>query len=289
MRFSRQSAPADHNSSGPVSKTVPPADEQKSPNQKKKKRTTFSFRRFLVQNRAVAAIILLFTLFSLSGFLYLNQPVQIDDDAADWVDFRAFLARKFEMPHTELDSIFFQLFSENPDEKSKVNLDRAARIEFFLRQSFGQPQLSLFPNPFFEAPGGPGKTSSGDNGLYRDVSPTSPVYKAIEPLNSLGIRCGDQNNCIRPWEKMTWSEWQKTVSDLFKTLTLDPVFIVELCSGRAGVMTNQDIRNFLEHLREKLLIKSTVPLIYGREKFFPSRIEALGALGGVIKELNSAS
>lgn len=289
MRFSGPTMAPGYSSAAAISESSPSPNTHEHQNPACRIRKPFSLRRLLIRNRAITATILLFTLFALSGFLYSSQPAQNNENVAVWFDFRAFLARKFDMPHHELDSIFFQLFSENPDEKSTIDVDRATTIEGFLRQSFGQPQLSLFPNPFFEAPAGSDSTRLNEDGHYKDVSPTSPVYMAIEPLSRLGIRCGNQQNCIRPWEKMTWPEWQKTVSDLFKTLTLDSAFIVELCSGRAGVMTNQDIRNFLEHLREKLMIKSTEPLIFGREKFFPSRIEALGALSAVIKELNSAS
>lgn len=85
---------------------------------------------------------------------------------------------------------------------------------------------------------------------------------------------------------MTWSEWQKLATDLFARLSLETCLIERLCSGRTGDMSNQDIRNFLEHLRERLMIKSTSSLIYAREKSFTSRLEALGALAAMVKELN---
>ncbi|HNX76994.1 MAG TPA: S-layer homology domain-containing protein [Candidatus Rifleibacterium sp.] len=253
-----------------------------------KLKKSFSLKRMVLKYRLMTMVILMLLLFSLSGFLFFNQVKEATDETANWVDFRAFLARKLEMPHHELDSIFYQLFSESPGDKAIIDVEKVGRFESFLRHSFSQPNLSLFPNPFFEQPSSQPDRSSSDSQFYQDVSPIHPVYLAIKPLSDLGIRCGDPNNCIRPTETITWNDWKQLVSKLFATLSIETTLANNLCSGRSGPMSNQDIRNFLEHLREKFLIKSTLPLIYGREKFFPSRIEAISALASVIKELNNA-
>ena len=268
----------------PGTNTGPELPAQTLPKLKK----SFSLKRMVLKYRLMTMAILMLLLFSLSGFLFFNQVNHAAEETANWIDFRAFLARKLEMPHPELDSIFYQLFSESPADNAIIDLEKVGRFESFLRHSFSQPNLSLFPNPFFEQPRLNSDKTDSDSQFYQDVSPGHPVYLAIKPLSDLGIRCGDRQNRIRPGEAMAWNDWQQLVTSLFTALSIDTTLANKLCSGKSGPMSNQDIRNFLEHLREKFLIKSTLPLIYGREKFFPTRMEAMSALAAVIKELNNA-
>lgn len=242
-----------------------------------------TMRKFLCTYRKLTMLFLLTLLVGLSGALYISNPLPPDENTARWSDFRAFLARKLEIPHYELDNVFFQLFAQTSDDKATITSGQAARLESFFQESFSQPGLTIFPNPFFEKhlPGSLNATSSE---FFADVPTNHPVYTAIAPLKSLGLRCADTSNKIRPGEKMTWSDWKRITSDLMQTLSLETSYIERLCAGRSGAMTNLDIRNFAEHMREKLFIKNTKPLIYSRETFFPSRLEAFGVLSSLIKE-----
>ncbi len=245
-----------------------------------------TLRKLLCAYRKLTVLFLLALLFGLSGALYISNPLPADESTARWSDFRAFLARKLEIPHYELDNVFFQLFAQISDDKATISSEQAVRLETFFQESFSQPGLEIFPNPFFEKPlaKAPGVSASD---YFSDVPLNHPVYVAIAPLKALGVRCADTGNKIRPDEKITWNDWKLVTSSLMKTLSLETSYIERLCAGRNGAMTNLDIRNFVEHMREKLFIKSTEPLIYARETFFPSRIEAFGVLGSLIKELQA--
>lgn len=245
-----------------------------------------TLRKFLCAYRKLTVFFLLVLLFGLSGALYISNPLPPDENSARWSDFRAFLARKLEIPHYELDNVFFQLFAQTSDDKATITSEQAIRLETFFQESFSQPGLTIFPNPFFEKPlARTLKVPTSD--FFSDVPLNHPVYAAISPLKAIGLRCADAGNRIRPEEKMTWDDWKRITSDLMQTLSLETSYIERLCAGHNGAMTNLDIRNFAEHMREKLFIKNTEPLIYARETFFPSRLEAFGVLSSLIKELQA--
>lgn len=248
-----------------------------------------SLRQFVAKRRKLAATFLVALLIGLSGALYVTRPTEKPFDTVAWSDFRAFLSRKFEIPHYELDTIYQQVLAATPDESSGIHQEEIFKFESFFRESFNQPDLNLFPNPFFESAvkRSPVVETSSVQG-FADIPSVHPVYAAIKPLLELGLKCSDSNNRIKPYEKMTWEDWQRITTDLMAILSLDRDFITRLTSGHSGAMSNIDLRNFLEHLRERLFIKSTAPLIYSREQFFPSRLESLAALANVIKELNEA-
>ncbi len=249
-------------------------------------RKKITLRKFLCAYRKLTVFFLLVLLLGLSGALYISNPLPADENTARWSDFRAFLARKLEVPHYELDSVFFQLFAQTSDDKAIITCGQATRLETFFQESFSQPGLSIFPNPFFEKPLS-GTLNTPASEFFSDVPTSHPVYTAIAPLKSLGVRCADTSNKIRPEEKITWNEWKRITSDLMQTLSLETSYIERLCAGRSGAMTNLDIRNFAEHMREKMFIKNTEPLIYARETFFPSRLEAFGVLSSLLKELQA--
>lgn len=126
------------------------------PTIKPKQRKTFfrgrTLRQLVARHKTVASSFLLAVIFSMSGFLFFTQrPVSIGE-TAEWVDFRAFLARKLEIPHPELNSVFSQLFSRPADDMAKIDQEKAACFESYFQRTFGQPGLSLFPNPFFAPP-----------------------------------------------------------------------------------------------------------------------------------------
>lgn len=245
-----------------------------------------TLRKFLCIYRKLTVFFLLVLLFGLSGALYISNPLPADESSARWSDFRAFLARKLEIPHYELDNVFFQLFAQTSDDKATITCEQAARLETFFQESFSQPGLTIFPNPFFEKPLSRALNAPASE-FFADVPLNHPVYAAISSLKSMGLRCADSGNRIKPEEKMTWDDWKRITSDLMQTLSLETSYIERLCAGRNGAMTNLDIRNFTEHMREKLFIKNTEPLIYARETFFPSRLEAFGVLSSLIKELQA--
>lgn len=254
---------------------------------KVKKQGLSSLRKFLVKKRKLAVIFLFLILFSLTGALFIGEPDAKQVDTVQWSDFRAFLARRFEVPHYELDSIYAQIFADSPVETSQIGLEQIISLENFFKESFKQPDLTVFPNPFFENANTPASANeTPESRIFADVPDTHPVYAAIRSLIDMGLNCSDTNNHIRPYDKMTWLEWKKITANLMKILSLDKEFIEKLTAGQNGTMSNIDLRNFLEHLRERLFIKNTSPLIYSREKFYPSRLEILAALANVVNELN---
>jgi hypothetical protein len=52
-------------------------------------------------------------------------------------------------------------------------------------------------------------------------------------------------------------------------------------------MSNIAIRDSLEKIRTDLYSKNTRPLIWNREKFYPSRLEGFAALAAVVKEIGN--
>ena len=71
-------------------------------------------------------------------------------------------------------------------------------------------------------------------------------------------------------KKMTGKPGNRSQATSCEQLLLETSYIERLCAGRKGAMTNLDIRNFAEHMREKLFIKNTAPLIYAQKRFFPA-------------------
>ncbi|PKL41876.1 MAG: hypothetical protein CVV41_17060 [Candidatus Riflebacteria bacterium HGW-Riflebacteria-1] len=203
-----------------------------------------------------------------------------------WLDFRVFLSRSFELSHAELDQIFSETFSALPDPAQVVNQQQAARIEQTLKTLFQQPDLSIFPNPFFDSNTARVPKTALDAGGFSDIPSAHPVYNALQPLLELRISLADKKNRIRPYEPMSWADWQNAVDQLFKLLAIDPDMSKSLAVQRHGYMSNIDLRNYIEHLREKLFIKSRKPLVWSQETAYPGRLEAFAALAAVITELN---
>ena len=247
-----------------------------------------SLRKFCCRNRNIATFALFILLIVLTGALYISEPPARPGETAKWRDFRAFLARKLEIPHYELDTIFFQLFSLSADEKAAISKEQAILLESYFKDSFNQKSLSIFTNPFFDKPLSLENPRNMVNAVFSDVSSVHPIYEVVRPLAELGIKCTDSENRIRPDEKITWSDWHNVTTAFFRSLGLETSFIDRLCYNRTGPMSNIDLRNCGEHLRERLYIKSTSPLIYAREQFYPSRLEAFGILNAIIKEMNES-
>lgn len=264
----------------------PSSDESSETSARRPWSRLLSLRKFCCRNRTLATVLLLVLLIALTGALYISEPPGKPGETAKWRDFRAFLARKLEIPHYELDTIFFELFSLSTDEKALISKDQAILLESYFKDSFNQKSLSIFPNPFFEKPLSPENIRNLANAVFADVSPVHPIYEVTAPLARLGVKCADSENKIHPDDKMSWSDWHNITSDLFRSLGLETSFIDRLCYNKSGPMSNIDLRNFSEHLREKLYIKNTEPLIYAREQFYPSRLEAFGILNAIIREMN---
>ncbi|NCB38337.1 MAG: hypothetical protein EOM80_06150 [Erysipelotrichia bacterium] len=246
-------------------------------------------RRLSLKERKFIAGALLILLITLSGAIFVKHPEQIPEEQARWNDFRAFLARRFEMPHYELDSFYTQTTKMPVDAYTSITLKQALALEKCFKETFRQQNLTIFPNPFFDdAQAGQLPLKKDSDRKFVDVPETHPVYMAIQPLLDLGIKCSDEENKIRPYDKITWSEWEKITSDMMTLLSVEKDLIKRLSAQQTGNMSNIDLRNFLEHLRERLYIKNASPLIYARETFFPSRLEALAALANLIKEMSAS-
>jgi hypothetical protein len=155
-----------------------------------------------------------------------------------------------------------------------------------LKTLFQQPDLSIFPNPFFDSNTARVPKTALDAGGFSDIPSAHPVYNALQPLLELRISLADKKNRIRPYEPMSWADWQNAVDQLFKLLAIDPDMSKSLAVQRHGYMSNIDLRNYIEHLREKLFIKSRKPLVWSQETAYPGRLEAFAALAAVITELN---
>ncbi|MBU1109501.1 MAG: S-layer homology domain-containing protein [Candidatus Riflebacteria bacterium] len=221
--------------------------------------------------------------FFLNGLTSAYQPL-----GARWLDFRAFLSRSFELSHSELDDIFNEALKMPADPKQIITPQHADQIETTLKSIFQKPDLSIFPNPFFETPvRGTYVAGHPVNLRFADIPPSHPFYTALEPLLELGINFADKQNRVRPYEPITWKDWQNSVDDLFKLLMIDPDLSAEVATQRQGYMNNIDVRNCIEHLREKLFIKSNKQLVWSQEVFYPGRLEAFAVLSSVVKELNT--
>lgn len=229
----------------------------------------------------------LFTSLSVLIVIFLSGLMP-DNRLADarWLDFRAFLARSFELSHSELDQIFRETFGQLPDPAQMIKQQQAVQLEQTLKTLFQQPHLSIFPNPFFETGSVPLPVLPSSNNGYSDIPSSHPVYTALQPLLELGIVLADKQNRFRPYEPMSWNDWQNTVEQLFKLLAIEPDLSQSVASQRHGYMSNIDLRNYIEHLREKLFIKSRKPLLWIQETSYPGRLESFAALSAVIRELN---
>ena len=166
------------------SETVDAADSSDTSHQAARPTVTrhkkLTLRKFLCAYRKLTIFLLFVLLFGLSGALYISNPLPADENTARWSDFRAFLARKLEVPHYELDNVFFQLFAQTSDDKATINCGQATRLEAFFQESFSQPGLTIFPNPFFEKPVS-GNLTVPASDFFTDVPLNHPVYAATSP------------------------------------------------------------------------------------------------------------
>jgi hypothetical protein len=97
----------------------------------------------------------------LAGFLALllgvllivmfNGNSAITDTAATvhWHEFRTFLVRTLDLPSPELDRLFAQVAPQHPSDNSIISLQQAKRLETILRKVSQNPNISIFPNPFY--------------------------------------------------------------------------------------------------------------------------------------------
>lgn len=221
--------------------------------------------------------------FFLNGLTSAYQPI-----GARWLDFRAFLSRSFELSHAELDNVFSKALKTPAYPQQIINSQQADQIETTLKSILQKPDLSIFPNPFFETPV---KTTNATghplNLSFADIPSSHPFYMALDPLLELGLSFADQQNRVRPYELITWKDWQNAVEELFKLLMIKPDLSARIVAPNQVYMSNIDVRNYIEHLREKLYIKSNKPLVWSQEVFYPGRLEAFAVLASVVKELNT--
>lgn len=218
----------------------------------------------------------------LNGMMLGNKHANVR-----WIDFRTFLARSFELTHSELDQIYNETFGGMPDSTVTISCDQATRIEHNLQKLFQKPDFSIFPNPFFseQTVAVADYRSSGQR--FSDIPISHPLYSSMQHLLELNISLADKKNRIRPYEPIAWSEWQEVVDQIFKLLGIDPPLPDSLSSQRHGSMSNIDLRNYIEHLREKLFIKSSKTLIWAGETIYPSRFETFAALSNMLREINN--
>ena len=233
---------------------------------------------------ALFSVLTCLVIIFLSGLMPAYKPF-----GARWLDFRAFLSRSFELTHSELDDIFSEALKIPADSKQFITPQQANQIEATLKTVFQKPDLSIFPNPFFEAPAVTtnGSMNAATSQKFADIPLSHPFYKALEPLLELGINFADKQNRVRPYEPITWNDWQNSVDSLFKLLMVEPDLSAEIATQRQGYMSNIDVRNYIEHLREKLFIKSNKLLVWSQEIIYPGRLEAFSVLASVIRELNA--
>ncbi|PKL48303.1 MAG: hypothetical protein CVV42_10020 [Candidatus Riflebacteria bacterium HGW-Riflebacteria-2] len=215
----------------------------------------------------------------------LTQQNQVKDP--NWVDFRVFLSRSFELTNQELDQIYRETFGEMPDAAATINSRQAGRIERTLQNIFQQPQFTIFPNPFFKGVSEEFNTNLETISTFTDISSSHPAHTALKALLDLKIDLADKDGCFNPYEPISWKDWQQTVDQLFKLLGIESEASDNAASSRVGLMTNIDLRNAIEHLRARLYIRNSKPLLWTDETFYPGRLEAFSTLAAVIKELDS--
>lgn len=218
----------------------------------------------------------------LNGMMHENKIAN-----ARWVDFRSFLARSLELSHSELDQIYNETFGDMPDPTETISCEQATDIERNLQKLFQQPALSLFPNPFFSGSANVVVDDRASGQRFSDIPTSHPLYSALQHLLELNINLADKKNRIRPYEPISWNDWQEAVDQIFRLLAIESRLPEYLSSQRHGFMNNIDLRNYIEHLREKLFIKNSKPLVWAGETAYPGRLEAFAALSSVIRELKN--
>lgn len=203
-----------------------------------------------------------------------------DTGSVRWGDLRSFVSQRLVIAPVELDDIFKTISLSEADAKTTVNVSQVVMLESALRQKLGDRELRLFPNPFF----GNASAFLGEV-VFTDVALDHPVYMALQPLIELGIKVCDENMHIRPYERISWSDWQQVVGDLVSLLGIEKA---ELPGGSHGVLDNNDLKFYLAHLRRKLFMGGIDKLSDSSAVGFPSRLEALSSLSAIVAELNSA-
>jgi len=195
-----------------------------------------------------------------------------------WKSFRSYVSQQLIIAPHELDEIFASISSTAAGDNVQISPAQVVQLEKALKARFSDNELSLFPNPFYGTIGNrPGES------VFVDVALDHPVYTALRSLLELGIPVADQNYKIRPYEKIRWAEWYKTVGALTELLGIDKD---NSAISAAEFMTNQDLRFSLASLRRRFFLGGVDRLSSYSPETFASRFEAFSALSSVVEELN---
>lgn len=238
------------------------------------------FHKKFNKKRAKKAAMVIAAASCIISAIWFQTSVSPDSGSVRWGDFRTFISQQLVIAPVELDEIFKTISLKEIDSRAPVSVSQVVMLEGALRQKLGDKEVRLFPNPFF----GNASAFLGEV-VFADVPLDHPVYMALQPLIELGIKVCDQDMHIRPYERISWSDWQQVVGELASLLGIERS---ELPGGSRGVMDNNDLKFYLAHLRRKLFIGGIDKLGDSSAVGFPSRFEALSSLSAIVAELNSA-
>jgi hypothetical protein len=228
---------------------------------------------------------------TLTGFLafsvygkdsFFNKP----QDTINWGEAKSYFSEKLQITGDELDYLFARINKNAVSVSSEFDLNKLLKLQSAIQSRLRQPNISLFPNPYFDCP--EVVVNKKDKNIspfvFCDIPLDHPVYKSVKPLFDIGVDCGAQGLKFRPYDRLTWAEWNDTLNQLGKILTLPENYFVWKVSN-SGFMNNIEFANSIKQIKNKLGLKAETINDFSERVSYPSRIECFSSLASVIAEL----
>ncbi len=120
--------------------------------------------------------------------------------------------------------------------------------------------------------------------LFQDVPLDHPLYRAWKTLLKTGAPLSDRNESSRPYDPLTWEDWNRVVGHAFQQLVPELEVQQLLAFHRSGPMHPQDLRSELMELGRLLEVGKADAYLPAGSVEIPSRLEAFAALSRLLSE-----
>lgn len=209
-------------------------------------------------------------------------------DRVNWGQVRTFVSKAYRLTNAELDALYARVVKDNPALDNQVNINQLLELEIAIRTRLRDNRVDLFPNPFFARPDRTIKTQGKAPFVFSDIPLDHPAYKALTPLFDIGIVCSDEDNKLRPYDRLTQAEWSNTVKDFIKLLAIKSPeldnYLLKTLNNKE--MSNFALNDFFNLLRRKFTLPEKDTFAWASDPYFPGRLEAFAALSSLISEID---
>ncbi|MGM0600553.1 MAG: hypothetical protein ACQETH_12145 [Candidatus Rifleibacteriota bacterium] len=226
-----------------------------------------------------------FLVFSIPGKDFIWQSNQ---EVVKWGEAKSYFTEKLQIPGEELDFLFAKVTNDTPSISSEFDLNKLLKLQNAIRSRLRDTSISLFPNPYFECPEVVVKKDDKNISpfVFCDIPLDHPAYKAIKPLFDIGLDCGTRGLKFRPYDRLSWSEWNSTLNQLEKVLALPENYFVWKISS-SGFINNGELMKSINRIKRKLGLETEKVNVGSARVSYPSRIESFANLVSVIEELQA--